>query len=189
MAAAEVQYITQQDLENRRAELLVLKMDKLKKRCKKLKISVEGGKMDMIDRIIETLYIVPSNNASLEAHKEETWDQYANLKLSDDEDNEGQDKSTETEIKEMEQPFTIQHQQPDIRNRALSVPVSQLKSKGSVVDMLMMGPFGADSKLSSKQDKEPILFSSISVDQANFKQTKASNGNPKKSTKTNNASK
>merc|ERR1712151_1081961 len=87
------------DIEEKRAELLRLKMEKLKKKCKDLKLSTEGGKMEMINRIIDKLYIRDIEDG-------ETWDRYDDLKLSDDDDDDGVDqkemkkkKSRESDVK------------------------------------------------------------------------------------------
>eukprot|EP01083_Nonionella_stella_P059007 154459_1 len=130
-------------IEKKRSELLRIKREKLQKRCRSLKLSAEGSKMDMIDRIINKLYIANQQYISIssDVNVGETWDKYDDLRLSD-EDNNDEQKEDNTAV---QLPSTL---------RALSVPLSTLKNKGSVVDMLMNGPFGSNPNHKSKNKKQ-----------------------------------
>lgn len=167
--------VTQSDIEEKRASLLRLKLPKLKAKCKEHRLSQEGGKMDLINRIIDRLYVVPQNDPTSTAHDNETWDQDHTLKLSDDEEEADEKQPQSVEVEQPQQPIVS-------RTRALSVPVSQLKTKGSVVDMLMMGPFGGGASRNAKNAKRRQSDEKVMQQPKPFKQRTVPIGNSTKFT-------
>merc|ERR1712154_654598 len=73
-------------------------------------------KDDEINALKEQIKNMQNENEKLKQQNNEDWDRYDDLKLSDDE------------------------QDDDKKGASLFAPAANLKSKGSVVDMLMDGP-------------------------------------------------
>eukprot|EP00486_Rosalina_sp_Unknown_P004576 CAMPEP_0201575080 /NCGR_PEP_ID=MMETSP0190_2-20130828/20049_1 /ASSEMBLY_ACC=CAM_ASM_000263 /TAXON_ID=37353 /ORGANISM="Rosalina sp." /LENGTH=595 /DNA_ID=CAMNT_0048004259 /DNA_START=1552 /DNA_END=3342 /DNA_ORIENTATION=+ len=85
------------------------------------------------------------NDTKIEEEEEEddddneAWDKYDDLKLSDDENDGDNEEEEETKETEKETSASLSPL-PSVNGGGLALPIYQLKTQGSVVDMLMDGP-------------------------------------------------